>query len=334
MKLQQQPGRILIIKLFALALLVLSGAVARAQETKKPLGKQEVIKAISINEPSTVELVKQIEARGVAFRMSADDETELKTAGASSALIEAVRRNYRAPLDRAELEAMLRLARKNRAGTGEILGEIKKRGVSFELNAESKDALRKAGANASLIAAARDNYRPDAPVNPSLPVAATIPVDPAILPIDQIPYGNPKSTTGSSSGRGTGSGVGTGEGVGPGSGDADHDEGGGGPGKTGPVDYTRVFSQRDVTTRAVITRRPDPVYTEEARQNQVSGTVLLRMVLRANGEVTNISVVRGLPNGLSERAIDAARQIKFKPAQKDGHVVSQYVLIEYSFSIY
>ncbi|MDT5059855.1 MAG: hypothetical protein QOH63_562, partial [Acidobacteriota bacterium] len=44
--------------------------------------------------------------------------------------------------------------------------------------------------------------------------------------------------------------------------------------------------------------------------------------------------VSGLPNGLTERAIAAARQIRFTPAMKDGHAVSQYIQIEYNFNLY
>jgi hypothetical protein len=50
--------------------------------------------------------------------------------------------------------------------------------------------------------------------------------------------------------------------------------------------------------------------------------------------VTNISVVRGLPDGLSERAIGAAREIKFSPATKDGRAVSVSMQLEYNFNLY
>ena len=89
-----------------------------------------------------------------------------------------------------------------------------------------------------------------------------------------------------------------------------------------------------MTQRAVITFKPEPGFTEEARRDNVTGTVRLRAILSASGEVTGISVVKGLPSGLTEKAIAAARQIKFRPAQKDGHTVSQYVVLEYNFNIY
>ncbi len=66
----------------------------------------------------------------------------------------------------------------------------------------------------------------------------------------------------------------------------------------------------------------------------MTGTVRLRMLLSANGSVSNISVVKGLPDGLTERAIAAAHQIRFQPAQKDGRTVNQWVVIEYNFNIY
>lgn len=104
--------------------------------------------------------------------------------------------------------------------------------------------------------------------------------------------------------------------------------------KTPSVDYNKVFSGKDVTQKARILSQPRAGYTDTARQNGVSGTVTLRMVLAASGEVTNITVVSGLPDGLSEKAVAAARQIKFEPAMKDGRAVSQYIQVQYNFSIY
>jgi TonB family protein len=191
--------------------------------------------------------------------------------------------------------------------------------------------------------------------NPSLPVAATIDADPLLFPTDNRPiaYGDPKSkSTEISSGTGTGNGIGTGEGGGVGSGDGggvgpghggntgggDRRPGGGGPGGSpnggGGEDYNRIFSTKDVTQKARIISKPEAQYTEEARKNQVTGTVVLRAVLGSNGQVTGIRAVNGLPNGLTEKAISAAHLIKFTPATKDGRAVSQYIQIEYSFNLY
>jgi TonB family protein len=100
------------------------------------------------------------------------------------------------------------------------------------------------------------------------------------------------------------------------------------------VDYSKVFSQSEVTRKALITFKPEPGFTEEARKNNVTGVVRLRAVFSASGEVTSISVIKPLPDGLTEKAVAAAKQIHFTPAEKDGHVVSQYITLEYNFNIY
>lgn len=95
-----------------------------------------------------------------------------------------------------------------------------------------------------------------------------------------------------------------------------------------------AYAARDVTTKAVIRYKPEPAYTEEARRNNVSGTVMLRAILASTGEVTGIVPVQRLPFGLTERAIEAARAIKFIPATKDGKPASQYVRIDYNFNLF
>jgi TonB family protein len=186
--------------------------------------------------------------------------------------------------------------------------------------------------------------------NPSLPVAATVVADPLLVPPDArvLPYGDPKSrSTDPSSGPGTGNGIGTGTGggIGPGEGGGigpgrggnigggDRNDGGGGPGGGGGG-YDRIFTGRDVTSKARLISKPEPQYTEDARKNQVTGTVVLKVVFSSNGAVTNIRTVSGLPYGLTERAIAAARQIKFVPATKDGHPVSMWMQLEYNFNLY
>ena len=95
-----------------------------------------------------------------------------------------------------------------------------------------------------------------------------------------------------------------------------------------------VFPPSEVTTKARILSRTEPQYTEEARQAQVRGTVVLRAVFGADGTIKNILVLRSLPHGLTEGAVRAARRIKFIPATKDGRPVSQFIQIEYNFNLY
>lgn len=103
---------------------------------------------------------------------------------------------------------------------------------------------------------------------------------------------------------------------------------------TPTVDYDRTFSQKEVDQKPLVTSKPKPVYTDAGRQNQVQGVVRVRLTLTAKGTVEHVTVVEGLPYGLSERAIQAALQIKFQPAIKDGRPVSVSVLIEYAFNLY
>jgi hypothetical protein len=108
------------------------------------------------------------------------------------------------------------------------------------------------------------------------------------------------------------------------------------PANTGsaPVDYNRPFKFSEVTRKAIITFKPEPGFTEGARKFEVTGVVRLRAILSKTGEIMNISAVKYLPHGLTEKAIAAARQIRFEPAQKDGRAVAQYVVLEYNFNIY
>ncbi|MGI9104995.1 MAG: energy transducer TonB [Pyrinomonadaceae bacterium] len=194
--------------------------------------------------------------------------------------------------------------------------------------------------------------RPPTIKNPSLPVPASIVADPVLFPPDnrQIAYGDPKSkATETSSGPGSGNGIGTGTGGGVGSGEGGgvgpgrggntgggdrRDGGGGAGGGGGGTDYAKTFAAREVTRKATINSKPEPQYTEEARKNQITGTVRLRLVLSASGSVSNIIPQTRLPDGLTEKAIEAARRISFTPAEKDGRKVSQYMTIEYNFNIY
>ncbi len=95
-----------------------------------------------------------------------------------------------------------------------------------------------------------------------------------------------------------------------------------------------AFSGKDVTRKAVAVVKPEPTYTEEARKQQITGTVIMRCVLARSGAVTRLSVVSGLPSGLTEKALEAARQIRFIPAIKDGRFVSTHLQLEYTFNLY
>lgn len=96
----------------------------------------------------------------------------------------------------------------------------------------------------------------------------------------------------------------------------------------------RVYAPSDVTEKARIISKPGPEYTEEARKNQVTGTVTLFMIFSSDGKIRGIIPIHSLPHGLTEMAMKAARAIQFVPATVNGKPVSQFIRVEYNFNIY
>jgi TonB family protein len=95
----------------------------------------------------------------------------------------------------------------------------------------------------------------------------------------------------------------------------------------------KIYGARDGIQRAQILAKPAPGYTEEARRAGVSGVVRLRVVLGADGQVRHVLVLRRLSHGLTEKAVEAARRLRFNPATLNGQPVSQYVVLEYGFNL-
>jgi TonB family protein len=95
-----------------------------------------------------------------------------------------------------------------------------------------------------------------------------------------------------------------------------------------------ILAGRQADRKIWILMRPEPTYTQQARQHNITGTVVLRAVFSSDGSVTNIKVLSELPDGLTERAVEAAQKIKFIPAEKDGKFVSMYMQLEYNFNLY
>jgi|SRR5215211_5273862 len=93
------------------------------------------------------------------------------------------------------------------------------------------------------------------------------------------------------------------------------------------------FSPKEVDVKAEVLSRPEPGYTREARRMGAQGVVTLKVLLLANGKIDRIRVVRRVPFGLTENAIRAACEIKFKPAMKAGKEVSQWVTLQYGFRL-
>ncbi|HEY4048261.1 MAG TPA: energy transducer TonB [Acidobacteriaceae bacterium] len=83
----------------------------------------------------------------------------------------------------------------------------------------------------------------------------------------------------------------------------------------------------------VVISEPHPTYTAEAAQLRIQGEVTLQVRFLATGQVEVLRVVNGLGHGLDEQAKRVAEQIRFKPAEKDGHPVDHTTLIHVTFQL-
>jgi TonB family protein len=105
-----------------------------------------------------------------------------------------------------------------------------------------------------------------------------------------------------------------------------------GPGTGKPIDQ-QTSVQSSLNLRPTVLYKEKARYTDEARRNGVQGTVFLSVIFDADGTVTSIKVLRGLPDGLNEKAIEAAKKIRFRPAIRNGQPVSVRGNLEFSFNL-
>jgi TonB family protein len=170
-------------------------------------------------------------------------------------------------------------------------------------------------------------------LNPKLQVEPTL-LGPPDLKLPQMasnmPWGDPQGVLGPpSNGPGTGGGIGSGEGTGIGSG-----KGGGlGPGEGGGTGGG-PYSVGGGISAPIPIYRPDPPYSEEARKAKYQGTVVLWIVVDAQGSVTDSRVVKPLGLGLDEKAVETVRTWKFKPALRNGVPVAVRVSVEVTFRLF
>jgi protein TonB len=155
------------------------------------------------------------------------------------------------------------------------------------------------------------HIEPTIEVQQDVKMASSIPqIGVANSPIVGMSLGN---------GSGTGLGSGNGSGLGPGSGGNT----GGGPkhiggGISSPIPIYTV----------------EPEFSEEARKAKVAGNVLVNLWVGTDGLPSHVHVIRGVGMGLDEKAIEAVRQYRFKPAMENGKPVLVELNIEVNFQIF
>jgi len=168
---------------------------------------------------------------------------------------------------------------------------------------------------------------------PKIPIPAAIDVQKDLkLPDNPLPDIGMKSSNSVVLSNGTGSngGMGSGAGGGLGSGSGD----GYGPGSGGNAGGGLYRIGGGVSAPLVL-HAVDPEFSDEARRAKYQGLVLIQMIVDAQGNPQNPKVVRPLGMGLDEKALEAVRQYKLKPAMKDGKTpVPVMITIEVNFRLY
>jgi protein TonB len=126
---------------------------------------------------------------------------------------------------------------------------------------------------------------------------------------------------GTSMGNGSGTGLGSGHGSGLGAGEGGN-YGGGVRRIGGGVSAPQLLFA------------PEPEFSEEARKAKAQGNVLVSLWVDDKGNPSHVRVVRGVGMGLDEKAIEAVKQYKFKPAMESGKPVTVELNVEVNFQIF
>jgi len=174
---------------------------------------------------------------------------------------------------------------------------------------------------------------PEPPKNPDpkLVVEPSV-VAPQLAQLPQINLlniGDPNGVAGPpSAGPGVGGGIGTGQGRGVGEGKGP----GVGPGEGGGTGGG-IFRVGGGVSPPTVVSRVEPQYSEEARKARYQGTVVLEAIVRRDGTVDILRVVRSLGFGLDENAIQALKQWHFRPGMKGGIAVDVALNIEVNFNL-
>jgi periplasmic protein TonB len=151
--------------------------------------------------------------------------------------------------------------------------------------------------------------------------------DQASLPNLGIPQSPQVALASQGSGGGSGFGSGNGGGIGAGEG------GGVGPGEGGGYGGG-VYSPGGGVSEPVLLYAPDPEFSDEARRAKYQGICVVGLIVDAQGNPQQVHIVRPLGMGLDEKAMEAVRQYKFKPAMFHGRPVPVQIDIEVNFRIY
>lgn len=168
---------------------------------------------------------------------------------------------------------------------------------------------------------------PKLPVPPSIMMPQQVKLPNANMPNVGVP--NSPQVALASQGGGSGSGFGSGSGGGLGSGNGN----GLGPGSGGGYGGG-VMRPGGGVSAPLLLHSVDPEFSDEARRAKYQGICVVSLIVDKNGNPQNIQVVRALGMGLDQKAEEAVKQYKFKPAYYQGHPVPVLINVEVDFRIY
>jgi protein TonB len=170
--------------------------------------------------------------------------------------------------------------------------------------------------------------------HPKLAIDPAIAVQPDVkLPdnpnLPNIGVHSSPNVTMESDGPGSHGGIGAGDrgGLGPGTGigfglGADQNAGGG------------IYTPGGGITNPIPLVTPEAEFSDEARRAKYQGICMIAIIVDARGYPQNPRVIRSLGMGLDEKALEAVRQYRFKPALKDGRPVPVRITVSVNFRLY
>lgn len=168
---------------------------------------------------------------------------------------------------------------------------------------------------------------PKLAVEPTVVVPEAVKLPDANLPNMGVPQSPQVSLASQGGGSGSGFGNGTGGGIGSGHGN------GVGPGTGGGYGGGLMRVGGGVSHPQVI-YAPDPEFSDEARRAKYQGICMVSVIVDARGNPQNVHVVRALGMGLDEKAVEAVKRYKFRPAMYQGHAVAVEIQVQVDFHIY
>lgn len=168
---------------------------------------------------------------------------------------------------------------------------------------------------------------PKLPAPPSIMMPNEVKLPNANMPNIGMPNSPQVALASQGGGSGSGFGSGTGGGIGSGNGN------GLGPGEGGGYGGG-VMRPGGGVSKPVLIYSVDPEFSDEARRAKYQGICVVSLIVDAHGNPQNIQVVRALGMGLDQKAEEAVKQYKFKPAYYHGHPVPVLINVEVNFRIY